>query len=344
MNKIVSSLIILLFGLTLHAQNENERFEVACVGFYNLENLFDTLNTVGKRDGEFTPEGRNAWNSEKYLHKQKQLDKVISDIAVNLHPEGLSILGVSEVENVDVLEDLVKQDLIKDRGYKALLVEGPDKRGVDVGMIYNPRHFNPESWTSYHLNMEDSTFKTRDQLLVSGELMGERIHVIVTHWPSRSGGQKRSEPNRMAAAELGRSIVDSIMEAEVGARIIYMGDLNDDPVNKSLTKVMMATGDQAFVKNKKLYNPMYSLFNKGVGSLAWRDTWNLFDQILLSPSLMDSEDGWIYHTTRVYNKPYLLQPDGNYKGYPYRTFSGGAWSKGYSDHFPVYAVLKRKVK
>lgn len=306
---------------------------------------FDTLNIPGKRDGEFTPEGKNNWNSERYDFKLEQLARVISDIGTSLDPKGLAILGIAEVENKTVLDDLVNHPTLAPRGYKTILEEGPDKRGIDVGLLYDPNSFEVESWKSFTLKLEDSTFFTRDQLLVTGNLHGERTHIIVAHWPSRSGGQKRSESKRMAAAELGRSIMDSLLLAEKDANIIYMGDLNDDPIDKSLTKVMNATGDIKFATKGKPFNPMYDMFNKGVGSLAWRDTWNLFDQILLSPGLCINEGKeWAYHTTRIYNKPYLATAEGNYKGYPFRTFSGGAWTKGFSDHYPVYVVLKRKVE
>ena len=269
---------------------------------------------------------------------------MISELGTSLDPTGVAVLGVAEVENKAALDDLVSHPTLAERGYKTILEDGPDKRGIDVGLIYDPIAFEVESWKSFTLQMEDTSFHSRDQLLVTGNLLGERTHIIVSHWPSRSGGQKRSEPNRIAAAELGRSIMDSILITDPEASILYMGDLNDDPVNKSLTKVMKATSDIKFASNGKPFNPMYTMYNQGVGSLAWRDTWNLFDQILLSPGLCTEEGKqWVYHTTRIYNKPYLATTEGNYKGYPFRTFAGGAWTKGFSDHYPVYVVLKRRV-
>ncbi|NNK81191.1 MAG: hypothetical protein HKO93_06810 [Flavobacteriales bacterium] len=342
--RLFTSCLIILSTLHFQGQADKLKYEVSSIGFYNLENLFDTLDTPNKRDDEFTPEGRNGWNSAKYLQKLDRLSKVIKDIGTALNPEGLAVLGVCEVENREVLDDLVAHATLAARNYQVIFEEGPDRRGIDVGLLYNPKYFQPESWTSYTLSTADSSFRTRDQLLVSGNLNGDRVHIIVAHWPSRSGGQKRSEPKRIAAAELGRSIVDSLMSAESEPLIIYLGDLNDDPVNKSLTKHMRATGNRRFVNKDKLYNPMYDLFQRGVGSLAWRDTWNLFDQILLSPAaLSETSKSWTYHTTRVYNKPYLTQSSGNFKGYPFRTFAGGAWAGGYSDHFPVYVILKRVV-
>jgi hypothetical protein len=327
---------------SIHAQSSEASFEVSCIGFYNVENLFDTLDTEDKYDEEFTPAGKNAWGTNRYQHKLDQLGKVIADLGTQVHPQGLAILGVAEVENIQALEDLSKNRYLTERGYEVILEEGPDRRGIDVGMLYNPEHFKPTGWKSVTLNMADTSFRTRDQLVVSGLLDGSPIHVIVAHWPSRSGGQKRSEPNRMAAADLGRSIIDSLTKVSPGVPILYMGDLNDDPINKSLVRSMRATGDPKFVTSDRLYNPMYDMYNKGVGSLAWRDTWNLFDQIIMNDALLDEKNtGWRYHTTRVYNKPYLTTAEGNFKGYPFRTFAGGAWTAGYSDHFPVYVVLKR---
>lgn len=338
------SLVLILSVNLAFAQTGEIRYEAKCIGFYNLENLFDTLDTPNKRDTEFTPDGRNYWNSERYEFKLGQLARVISELGTSLDPSGVAVLGVAEVENKAALDDLVNHPTLAKRGYKTILVEGPDKRGIDVGMIYDPIAFEVESWKSFTLQMEDTSFHTRDQLLVTGDLLGERTHIIVAHWPSRSGGQKRSEPNRIAAAELGRSIMDSIFIADPEASVLYMGDMNDDPVNKSLTKVMKATSDARFASAGKPFNPMYAMYNQGVGSLAWRDTWNLFDQILLSPGLcVEQGREWVYHTTRIYNKPYLATAEGNYKGYPFRTFAGGAWTKGFSDHYPVYVVLKRRV-
>ncbi len=329
----------------MSAQTNEKKYEVACLGFYNLENLFDTLDTENKRDEEFTPAGRNAWNSERYYHKLDRLSEVIDQLGTSLSPDGLAILGVSEIENKSVLDDLAAHEKLKDRGYQSIFHDGPDRRGIDVGLLYQPKYFDVTSYKSYTLNMEDSTFRTRDQLLVSGNLLGEKVHVIVAHWPSRSGGAKRSEPKRIGAAKLGKQIVDSLLTDDPSAKIFYMGDLNDDPVDKSCKGIMQGQSQKVNCRGKKLYNPMYNLYNKGVGSLAWRDTWNLFDQVMVSKGVLDeSKTTWSYHTTRIYNKAYLRQKTGNFKGYPFRTFAGGSWTGGYSDHFPVYVALVREAK
>ena len=176
--------------------------------------------------------------------------------------------------------------------------------------------------------------------MVSGYLHNERVHVIVTHWPSRSGGEKRSRPRRESAAKLGKMIVDSIQKVEPNAKIIYMGDLNDDPTDSSVKNYLKGNGKQEAVKENEMYNPWESYYKKGIGTLAYRDTWNLFDQILLSPALIDKDyTTYKLYKSVIFNKTYLINSSGQYKGYPFRTFAGGAYTGGYSDHFPVYVFL-----
>lgn len=332
--------------MTSNAQNlkDGVDYQVSSIGFYNLENLFDTLDTEFKRDDDFLPAGKNRWNTEKYNIKLKNISKVISELGTEYNPDGIAMLGVSEIENRDVLEDLVKEESIAKRNYQIVHYESPDRRGIDVGLIYQPKYFKLESSQSFIVDHPaDTSMRTRAQLLVTGSFQGERIHVIVAHWPSRSGGQKRSEPRRLSAALCGKNIVDSLLTDDPNAKILYMGDLNDDPKNKSVSKIMMGTNSRPKVGSGEMHNPMVDLGRQGIGSLAWRDTWNIFDQILMSPSMVDEDlSDWSYLKTRVYNKPYLCNSSGNYKGYPFRTFAGGAWQGGYSDHFPVYVLMVKE--
>jgi hypothetical protein len=174
---------------------------------------------------------------------------------------------------------------------------------------------------------------------------GDTISVVVNHWPSRFGGEKRSLPKRKLAAELGRHIIDSLLTRNTNARVLYMGDLNDDPVSPSVRKFLGTTGDKGMVSDKKLFNPMFDLYRKGIGTLAWRDSWNLFDQIILTPALVTGAGGNLrYYGARVFNQPYLRQTEGNFAGYPFRTFVGDIYTNGYSDHFPVYVILVKEVK
>jgi len=322
-----------------------QEYVPALVGFYNVENLYDTLDQADVDDAEFLPGSAKQWGSVRYWHKLDKMAGVIASLGKDLHPQGLAILGLGEVENRTVVEDLAAREPLKARGYKVMHVDGPDRRGVDVALMYNPSLYKVYAHKSYRLHMADTAFRTRDQLLVSGVLDGDTTHVIVAHWPSRRGGEKRSEPNRKAAAELGRHIIDSLLAINPNARVMYMGDLNDDPVNVSLTRFLRATGEKAEAVDGTLYNPMYEPYQRGIGTLAWRDSWNLFDQIVITPSLVTGAGGqYHYYGVRIFNEPYLRQEEGNFAGYPSRTFVGDIYQDGYSDHFPVFLILVKEVK
>ena len=188
-----------------------QEYVPALVGFYNVENLYYTLDQADVDDAEFLPGSAKQWGSVRYWHKLDKMAGVIASLGKDLHPQGLAILGLGEVENRTVVEDLAAREPLKARGYKVMHVDGPDRRGVDVALMYNPSLYKVYAHKSYRLHMADTAFRTRDQLLVSGVLDGDTTHVIVAHWPSRRGGEKRSEPNRKAAAELGRHIIDSLL-------------------------------------------------------------------------------------------------------------------------------------
>ncbi len=324
-------------------QPSTREYIPALVGFYNVENLFDTLDSPDVNDAEYVPNSTKQWGTERYQRKLDRLARVIGDMGKQLHPQGLALLGLAEVENASVVRDLVATQPLKERNYQVIHEDGPDLRGIDCALVYNPDMFKVLSHKSYRLYMKDKPdLLTRDQLLVSGVLEGDTTHVIVAHWPSRRGGQKRSAPNRKAAAELGRHIVDSLLAANPNARILYMGDLNDDPVDPSVQRFMRSTGDKEKVVNGTLYNPMYVPYQKGIGTLAWRDAWNLFDQILLSPALVNGTGGnYAYYGVRIFNESYLTQKEGNFSGYPFRTFVGDTYQDGFSDHFPVFVILVR---
>lgn len=317
----------------------------ALVGFYNVENIYDTLDQDNVDDAEFLPGSAKQWGSKRYWRKLDKTAGVIASMGKDLHPQGVAILGLAEVENRAVVEDLVSREPLKASGYKVVHEDGPDRRGVDVALVYNPALYKVYAHKSYRLHMADTAFRTRDQLLVSGVLDGDTTHVVVAHWPSRRGGEKRSEPNRKAAAELGRHIIDSLLAINSNARIMYMGDLNDDPVNVSVGRFLRSSGDKAKAVDGQFFNPMYAPYQKGIGSLAWRDSWNLFDQIIISPGLVSGAGGnYKYYGVRIFNEPYLQQQEGSFTGYPARTFVGDTYQDGYSDHFPVFVILVREVK
>ncbi len=350
MKKEIKIILIVLFILSFtvvsaqESTSSKKKYLVSAIGFYNLENLHDTIFDADPSkimQDDYTPDGDKKWSSEKYNHKLKNLSKVIADMASDVIPEGIAILGVAEVENKNVLDDLVKDEQIASRNYQVVHYDSPDRRGIDVGLIYNPAYFTVQSSKSFVLKMPtDSNFFTRDQLLVSGLLNGELIHVIVAHWPSRSGGEKKSAPKRIAAAQLGRAIVDSLLNDNPNAKIVYMGDLNDDPTNVSVKKHLNTVDKPELIKDKLMYNPMEPFYKKGIGTLAYRDTWNLFDQLIVSPALVgEDRSSYKFYNAKVFNKSYLKQTNGQYAGYPLRTHAGGAYTGGYSDHFPVYLFL-----
>lgn len=319
---------------------QHQKVKVATIAFYNLENLFDTINDPEKNDEEFLPAGANHWTSERYQKKLANMSKVISQVGDEFIKGGPTLLGVSEIENRLVLEDLIKTPALANSGYDIVHYDSPDGRGVDVGLIYRKRDFTVINSVSARLNMPgEPGWKSRDQLVVTGLLDGDTISVIVNHWPSR-GNQP---PYRAAAAGLTRSLADSLYKVSSRAKMIIMGDLNDDPVDESVFVILGAEGREPKVKPGMLFNPMWKMFRDGIGSLAYRDSWNLFDQTIISEPLLNDKSGaWHWYRTKVYNQPFLITLDGQYAGYPFRTFAGGAYAGGYSDHLPVYTIVVKE--
>ncbi len=340
--KFIFSTILLsaFFVSSLWAQKE---YKVATIGFWNFENLFDTIDTPNKRDSEFTPKGRNLWTGALYKEKLDHLAQVVSEVAVDVTPDGNAILGVAEIENRDVLEDFVRHPLIKNRNYQIVHYESPDRRGIDVALLYQPKYFKVTESKALPLMIykdNGERIYTRDVLFVSGYFDGEPLHIFVNHWPSRSGGEKASMPFRCAGADLVKSVVDSLVAADPNAKIVIMGDLNDDPVSASVKKHLMAEGNKGKVSEGELYNPMLDYYRKGYGTLAYRDAWNLFDQVIVSYGLINGDNsGYQFYKTSIFNKDYMLQKSGQFQGYPFRTFGGGNYLGGYSDHFPVYLTI-----
>jgi endonuclease/exonuclease/phosphatase family metal-dependent hydrolase len=322
-------------------------YKVASIGFYNLENLFDTLDSPNTNDVDFLPQGRLAWNTERYLSKQANMAKVISQLATELSPDGVALLGVAEIENQKVLEDLVAQPELKDRKYKIVHYESPDERGIDVGLLYQPKYFQVLGSRAAPVALKDPKTGvvdyTRDILYVAGKFDGEPIHVMVGHWPSRRGGEAGSGWMRAAAAAVCKHLADSIQAVDPNAKIVLMGDLNDDPDNKSLTQVLKARRSADNLKADELYNPMYDFYKNGNGTLAYKDSWDLFDQMIVSKGLVNkAAGGWQLYKAHIFRQPWLLQTEGAFRGYPFRTYVGDIFINGYSDHLPVYLFLLKK--
>lgn len=335
----LSGIPLALFG------QEKKDYHIVTLGFYNLENLFDIYNDPNTFDDDRTPEGKDRWTESKYRKKLKNMAYAIGRIGFEESKSPPAIIGVCEIENLTVLEDLVSQPALLPYDYGIVHYDSPDLRGIDVALLYQKKLFQPEHSVAHELVLHnpkepDKRIYTRDQLVVTGLLEGERIHVIVNHWPSRSGGEKASSPKREKAALLNKHIIDSLHRAEPYARIVSMGDFNDDPHNKSLKKVLGAKTEKGSVGLKELYNPMGAMAKKGIGSLAYRDGWNLFDQIIISkPFLEPDYSRYTFFRAGIFNENFLATPTGQYKGYPFRSYSNGGFTGGYSDHFPVYVLL-----
>ena len=349
------------------AFSQDKKFKVHTVAFYNLENFYDTINDPDTRDDEW------VYDKTQFKEKQNNIAKVLSEIGSGENKNSPTIIGLCEVENREVLEALVKNPKLIDKDYGIIHFDSPDRRGIDNALIYQKKYFVVTSYVNIPLmiyekdtkttkkekvekseNGEPSDFSadtdtktkriyTRDQLLVTGLLEGEEISFIVNHWPSRRGGEAISSPLRELAANLNKKVIDSLYKINPNAKVITMGDLNDGPFNNSVKKVLGAKEKKEDVKPFGFYNPMMSMSKKGIGTLAYRDAWDLFDQMILTEPLIRKDySSWTYWKAGVFNKPFMYQTTGQYKGYALRNSLQG--KMGYSDHFPVYVYLIKEVK
>jgi len=329
--------IVLCFTLYVLAYAKplaDEKQKKAIIGFYNVENLFDTIDDPLKDDNEFTPDSAKKWNSSRYDRKIQMLSEVIASMGSGSYP---AILGLCEVENIAVLRDLTANEQVRKAKYEPVLIEGPDQRGIDVALLYSKKQFKMISSNSYRVNLGDAERPTRDILHVRGKLKGggPTIHVFVNHWPSRYGGAEKSEPKRIAAAQVLAAKTDSIHQLYPDEAIICMGDFNDYPDNRSLTE-FLPTGESA-----NLVNLMKGLKEAKRGSYNYRGDWDFLDQIIVSRSLNDGELPDIFSgstapfftDSMVYTHPKY----GDVK--PKRTYGGPEYLGGYSDHLPVYTIL-----
>ena len=341
--------ILFLIILCATIGNAQEKtYQATCVAFYNFENLFDTEDDPEIKDDEFLPKGKRLWDEKLYKEKLANMAKVVSIMGTNVTPDGPAILGVCEVENKKVLEDFVKQEKIADREYQIVHHDSPDKRGIDVALLYQAKYFQVESMKPHNLGivkLNGDTLFSRDILLVSGQLNQEKTHIMVNHWPSRSGGENKAAGYRQKAGQLSKHIADSLYQDDPNCNIIIMGDLNDDPTSPSIKKHLAAKGKPEKTTDGGLYNPLCDFYKKGNGTTAYRDSWGVFDQIIISKSLLDKEEDHMqYYKAEIFKQPWMIQTTGQYKGYPKRTFSGDAYNGGYSDHLPVMIYLVKEMK
>ena len=343
----VIGVMVLGFILCAGAQNPEKRYTVA---FYNLENLFDTIKSPGVKDEEFTPEGAKNWNSAKYWKKMANIEEVFYKLSADTRAYP-TIIGVSEVENRNVLEDIVSLEKLQKVNYQIVHYDSPDARGVDVALLYRPSQFKLEGSAALPVKLADNPdWKTRDVLMVWGTIENEPFYFFVNHWPSRLGGQQQSEHLRMLAAGVVRHAVDSVIAARPDAKIVIMGDLNDDPTDKSVVETLGAKAKMSESKGAgDLFNPFNQMFRKGFGTLAYQDAMNLFDNMIVNGNLVTGGSGKLKlykpESNRfygnIYDRPFLRQQSGQYKNYPLRTFVGNNFQGGYSDHFPVFLYIAK---
>ncbi|CAL2088969.1 endonuclease/exonuclease/phosphatase family protein [Tenacibaculum sp. 190524A02b] len=309
---------------------------IAC---YNVENLFDTLNDPLTLDNEFTPKGKKKWCNRRYKQKIKKISSVISIIGTNYSAYSPAIIGLVEIENKKVLHDLVRHNNLLKQNYSYIHHNSSDKRGIDVALLYKNRLFTPLSSKTYPIIInEDSKTneKTRDLLVVEGILNGDLVHILINHWPSRKDKSLISKYKRIAAAKKVQNIINSIkLKDKVNSKFIIMGDFNDDPSSESVEKHLVT---------KDFHNPMSELHSNNNGTLTFNGNWHLFDQIIISKSFFKTESSLAFIKAGIFKKPWMKINKGKYKGSPFRTFIGPWYKGGFSDHFPVYIVLRQKEK
>ena len=317
------------------------------VMFYNFENLFDTLNDPATFDEEFTPKGGKAWNTTKYNKKLGNLERVLFDIAL-IDKDYPAVIGVSEIENRMVLEDVIAQPKLRPANYRIVHFDSPDRRGVDCAFFYRPDVFKLEGSKAVKVNMPGMpNCYTRDFVTMWGTIDGEPFYFVVSHWPSRLGGKEASSPKREAAAAQCRALADSVRKANPATKVVIMGDLNDDATDKSVMEILGGKGNIKKLVEGDMYNPYVDMLRAGYGTLAYRDAWNLFDNIVISENLATASTGALKIQKapkakfygNIFRAPYLFQREGQYKGYPLRTFVGNNFQGGFSDHLPVYIYI-----
>jgi endonuclease/exonuclease/phosphatase family metal-dependent hydrolase len=341
---------MLLVG-TMNGWSQDKKFSVYAIGFYNLENLFDTCHDEGHNDYEYLPEGRNKWSGMKYTNKLRNMARVLAEMGTDRLPMvGCAAIGVSEVENAKCLTDLCDQEPLKARNFQFCHIEGPDQRGVDCGLLYNPALFSVRDvkLVPYIYDKQEDIDRgraTRGFLVVSGTLADEHVTIIVNHLPSRGATSYYRE---LGGRQI-RVVKDSLLRDDPNVKLFIMGDMNDDPRDPSMSEALGARREMKDVEDGGLYNPFWKIHDSGTGTLMYNGAWNLFDQIILSKNLLNINNEKNYETLKfwqpqIFRRDYLFQQEGKYKGNTKRTHAGGVWLNGYSDHLPslVYVVKEQK--
>ncbi len=335
------TLLFLITGIGCTAQKKEQ---VLAIAFYNVENLFDPADHPGAGDDAFTPAGAYRYTEAIYRKKMDNLALAISKMAIDKTEEGPVLIGLAEVENRKVLQDLVNSKTLDKRKLKFLHFDSPDPRGIDVALLYQPKKFKPISARVLPMNISVNGRKerTRDILYVTGKMEQDTLHILVNHWPSRREGENISERKRMLAAAANRRVIDSLLQKDSRTKIIVMGDMNDNPSDKSITQGLKATAIKTGKDTQSLFNPWWHLYKNGEGTSVYKNHWMLFDQILVSAGLLPTEkDKLRYNNAEIFNSRILRNPFGKGKDFPHRSFSGTRWIDGFSDHFPVILYLTR---
>lgn len=308
------------------------------VAFYNVENLFDTEDDPNNpRDNEFLPSASKAWTQERYVEKLNNIGSVLKGINYPI------LIGLSEVENRKVLEDLISIDILSDQAYQIVHEDSPDYRGIDVALLYQSDEFAVENWESFEVSINDPTidnFTTRDILQVKGTWKNTPLYVLINHWPSRSGGVAQTEFRRVTVAEKLKEIITNIQQEDAAARIIIMGDFNDEPTNKSIQEILPAQVNKTPLEAQLLYNCTSELDDRGEGSYNYQGNWQMLDQIIVSGSLLDKNASPFVENFQVYKADDLLFNHPEYGVSPDRTYGGDNYYGGYSDHLPVFVEIE----
>jgi hypothetical protein len=310
--------------------------------FYNTENLFDIEDDPLTRDAEFTPEGTKGWNNYRLYRKLNGIARVITGAGGWTLP---ALVGLCEVENRRVLDWLVFKTPLSSFDYSFIHYDSPDARGVDVALLYRRSVFTALSSRSIRICFPfDTAASTRDILYIKGTVFGgDTLHLLVNHWPSRAGGTGESRKKRTHVAAVVRSLLDTLVASNPAARIILMGDFNEEPFGDILTCVLKAKTDTLGLRYNDLYNTMARLKKGGrLGTCKYRGKWSVFDQFIVSASLLNSREGW--HVVQaegfVFAPDYLLEEDSkNFGKKPFRTYQGPLYLGGFSDHLPVFLDL-----
>ena len=343
LNKTVLSVMFLFVFMAAHAQDQ---YKVIAIGFYNVENFFDTIHDPNKQDEEFTPDGAYHNTQKVYSQKLHNIASVMQKLGTDITPDGAAIIGMAEVENNNVLNDLISQPELQNRHYKYEWFYTPDERGISTAMLYNPKYLKVLHSQPLHVPLESIGQKrpTRDILFVDGILAGDTVHILVNHWPSKSGGEAASAPGRRVAASVDKRIIDSLLHINPNSKILILGDLNDNPTSEGVVKVLKAKADKSDVELTDIYNPWINLYKKGMGTESFQGEWNLIDQIMVSGSfLKNNNNKWRYYNAEIFRKDFLVNKIGKEKGLPHRSYTiSQVWDNGYSDHFPVLLYLVEK--